>query len=84
MTTLGSPHTIPDRELAAREAADAAGVPLAHVYPGLKRLADRRQIFSPARGFYVPIPPEIRTWGSVPATHFVDAGHGHVAFAGFL
>ena len=39
---------LPDRLLSegtswftAREAADAAGVPLAHVYPGLKRLADR-------------------------------------------
>ncbi|MCZ7629650.1 MAG: hypothetical protein M5U19_11620 [Microthrixaceae bacterium] len=62
----------------AREAADAAGVPLAHVYPGLKRLADRGQIFSPARGFYVPIPPEFRMWGSVPATHFVDAMMRHL------
>ena len=62
----------------ATEAAQAAGIPLAHVYPGLKRLADRGQIFSPARGFYVPIPPEFRTWGSVPATHFVDAMMRHL------
>lgn len=62
----------------ARDAADAAGVPVAHVYPGLKRLADRGQIFSPARGFYVPIPPEFRTWGSVPAAHFVDAMMRHL------
>jgi len=62
----------------ARDAAQAAGVPLAHVYPGLKRLVDRGQIFSPARGFYVPIPPEFRTWGSVPATHFVDAMMRHL------
>ncbi len=41
----------------ASEAAAAAGIPLAHVYPGLKRLMDRGQVFSPARGFYVPIPP---------------------------
>lgn len=62
----------------ASEAADTVGVPLAHVYPGLKRLADRGQIFSPARGFYVPIPPEFRTWGSVPATHYVDAMMRHL------
>lgn len=62
----------------ASEAADAAGIPLAHVYPGLKRLMDRGQVFSPARGFYVPIPPEFRTWGSVPATHFVDAMMRHL------
>ena len=62
----------------ASEAAQAAGVPLAHVYPGLKRLADRGQIFSPARGFYVAIPPEFRTWGSVPASHYVDAMMRHL------
>lgn len=62
----------------APEAAEAAGVPLDHVYPGLKRLMDRGQIFSPARGFYVPIPPEFRTWGAVPATHFVDAMMRHL------
>lgn len=62
----------------ASEAADAAGIPLAHVYPGLKRLMDRKLVFSPARGFYVPIPPEFRTWGSVPATHFVDAMMRHM------
>ena len=62
----------------AHEAAEAVGVPVAHVYPGLKRLMDRGQVFSPARGFYVPIPPEFRTWGSVPATHFVDAMMHHL------
>jgi len=62
----------------AHEAAEAVGVPVAHVYPGLKRLMDRAQVNSPARGFYVPIPPEFRTWGSVPATHFVDAMMHHL------
>lgn len=62
----------------ASEAAEAAGIPLAHVYPGLKRLMDGGQVFSPARGFYVPIPAEFRRWGSVPATHFVDAMMRHL------
>ncbi len=62
----------------AIEAADAVGVPVGHVYPGLKRLMDRGQVFSPARGFYVPIPPEFRSWGSVPASHFVDAMMHHL------
>lgn len=62
----------------ASEAANAVGIPLAHVYPGLKRLMDRGQVFSPARGFYVVIPPEFRRWGSVPAAHFVDAMMRHL------
>lgn len=62
----------------AQGAADAAGVPLAHVYPGLKRLIDRGLVFSPAKGFYVPIPPEFRSWRSVPATHFIDAMMHHL------
>lgn len=42
------------------------------VRKGLERLAQARRIFSPARGFYVVVPPEFRSWGVVPGTHFVD------------
>jgi len=35
-------------------------------------LKRRGMLFSPTRGAYVPIPPEYRSWGAVPATHFVD------------
>ena len=30
------------------------------------------QLFSPSPGFYVPIPPEFRTWGVIPALDFID------------
>lgn len=53
-------------------AAQLSGVPVERVYSGLKRLTERGLIFSPARGFYVPIPPEFRSWGSVPAAEFID------------
>jgi predicted transcriptional regulator of viral defense system len=43
------------------------------VRKGLERLTRKRQIFSPARGFYVVIPPQLRRQGTVPATHFIDA-----------
>jgi hypothetical protein len=43
------------------------------VRKGLKRLARKRLIFSPARGFYVVVPPQFRPQGTVPATHFIDA-----------
>lgn len=63
----------------AHDAAQAADVPLAHVYPGLKRLMDRKLVFSPARGFSTcRSRRSFRTWGSVPATHFVDAMMRHL------
>lgn len=43
------------------------------VRKGLERLTRKRLIFSPARGFYVVIPPQYRRQGAVPATHFIDA-----------
>jgi predicted transcriptional regulator of viral defense system len=42
------------------------------VRKGLERLSRNGQIFSPSRGFYVVIPPEFRSWGTVPASHFID------------
>ena len=39
----------------------------------LKRLADRNRIASPARGFYVVIPPEYRRLGCLPAEQFIPA-----------
>lgn len=32
----------------------------------------KKQFASPARGLWIPIPPEFRTWGTTPALHFVD------------
>lgn len=58
--------------LTAAEAAELAGVPLAHVYPGLARLRRRGALFSPARGFYVVVPPEYRSWGVLPGELFID------------
>ena len=54
------------------EAAELAGVPAAHVYPGLQRLRRRGAMFSPARGFHVLIPAEYRSWGVLPGELFID------------
>jgi predicted transcriptional regulator of viral defense system len=54
------------------EAAELAGVPAAHVYPGLQRLRRRGVMFSPARGFHVVIPAEYRSWGVLPGELFID------------
>ncbi len=39
---------------------------------GLERLARKGEIFPPSRSFYVVVPPEFRSWGTVPAAHFID------------
>jgi predicted transcriptional regulator of viral defense system len=62
----------------AQDAALLSGTTLGGVYVGLKRLVARGRIFSPARGFYVPIPSEFRSWRSVPATHFIDQMMRHL------
>jgi len=54
------------------EAAEAAGVPVSHVYPGLARLRRRGAMFSPARGFHVVVPPEYRAWRVLPGELFID------------
>jgi predicted transcriptional regulator of viral defense system len=51
------------------------------------RWRSRQQAFSPTRGAYVLIPPQYRTWGAVPASHFVDdlmRFLGHPYYVGFL
>jgi predicted transcriptional regulator of viral defense system len=59
--------------VSATEAAQLAGVSPAHVYPGLQRLRRRGAMFSPARGLYVVVPPEYRSWGVLPGELFIDA-----------
>jgi predicted transcriptional regulator of viral defense system len=44
----------------------------AAVRRSLSRLRAGGQVFSPAQGFWVVIPPEYRSWGVVPAERFID------------
>ena len=69
------------------EAAELLGIPVEHVSPTLARWRRTGHLFSPTRGAYVPIPPEFRTWGAVPAVNFVDQmmRHlGHPYYVGLL
>ena len=64
------------------EAAELLGIPEHHVAPSLAQSRQRGYLFSPTTGLYVAIPPEFRSWGAVPAAHFVDPmmrhlGHGY-------
>ena len=44
----------------------------------LQRLLVHHRVFSPARGFYVVVPAEYRSWGVVPATWFIDPMMRHL------
>ncbi|MDO8506818.1 MAG: type IV toxin-antitoxin system AbiEi family antitoxin [Candidatus Limnocylindria bacterium] len=53
----------------------------------LARLIKQGRLFSPARGLYVVVPPEYRTWRVVPAEWFIDALMKHLGrsyYVGFL
>ncbi len=48
------------------------------VYGAAKYAIDRKRLFSPVRGLYVVVPPEHRSWGVTPATHFIDPMMRHL------
>lgn len=60
------------------EAASILGIPEGQVRQRLNPLQKADKLFSPARGGYVPIPAEYRSWGAVPASHFIDSLMHHL------
>ena len=61
-----------------REAEETLGVEGAAAYSILSRRRRRHEIFSPAHGLYVAVPPDYRSWGVVPGEWFVDAIMRHL------
>lgn len=55
------------------EIRQALGISAAAARQSLSRLAAKGDIASPARGFYVIVPPEYRQLGCLPADQFVPA-----------
>jgi len=55
-----------------QEVAEILDVGENHAASALVRLRRAHQVFSPARGLYVAIPPQFRTWGVIPAVEFID------------
>ena len=53
------------------EAAHVLGIPAEQVRVRLHRQVQTQRLFSPARGLWVPVPPEYRSWGVTPVTHFL-------------
>lgn len=74
-----TPNTLPDfllsqgrHSFTLADAKTVLGRDEDAVRKGLERLARKGEVFSPSRSFYVVVPPEFRSWGTVPAAHFVD------------
>ena len=57
----------------SREAQDALGVSADAAKLALNRLAKQGLVASPARGFYIIVPPEYSSLGSLPADQFIPA-----------
>lgn len=56
---------------ASSEAREALGVSADAAKLALNRLARQKMVASPARGFYVIVPPEYRSLGCLPADQFI-------------
>ena len=75
-----APSRLPDALLAegrywatTDELAALLGDPGKNTVRGaISRLVKQGRVFSPARGFYVMIPPEYHSWRSVPPEWFID------------
>lgn len=79
MATL-TPLNVPDWLLShgrtsasTSEIAKILEVPENRVRARLRNSVRRSQMFSPARGLWIPIPPEYRNWGATPALEFLDS-----------
>lgn len=58
--------------LSTDEVAHLLGIPTAHVPQRLAPLRKRSELFSPARGLWVPVPAEYREWGAPDPLTYID------------
>jgi predicted transcriptional regulator of viral defense system len=85
MPTRIPPSDVPDALISqgrywanTNELEEMTGQQGAVLRASLGRLRDDGLLFSPARGFYVFVPPEYRSWRVVPADWFIDAMMRHL------
>ena len=64
--------------LTTTELADVLGVPPGQVRQRLQAPTRRGEWTSPARGLWLPVPPEYRTWGAPPGLDVVDRLADHL------
>jgi predicted transcriptional regulator of viral defense system len=59
--------------LTTNEVAELLGTTANQVSPRLASAIKRGEWIAPARGLWIPVPPEYRNWGGPPAVEFIDA-----------
>ena len=69
--------------LTTKDVSHLCGVPTNQVSQRLVPLRKRSRIFSPARGLWVPVPAEYRTWGAPDPLLYIDDMMRHLD-AGYL
>lgn len=65
-------------DFTVEEAMELLGLHRDAAIDALRRLRNRDAVFSPAKGLYVAVPPEYRSWGVIPGEWFVDAMMRHL------
>lgn len=69
--------------LSTAEVMHLCGLPANQVSQRMASLRKGGKLFSPARGLWVPIPPEYRTWGAPDPMVYIDDMMAHLG-AGYL
>jgi predicted transcriptional regulator of viral defense system len=60
------------------EAADALAIPRDQVRVRMHRYVQQGRVIAPARGLWVPVPPQDRVYGSLPGLEMIDVLMGHL------
>lgn len=60
------------------QAADLLGVPATQVPQRMAATKRRGEWIAPARGLWIPVPPEFRAWGGPPAVEFIAPLMAHL------
>lgn len=68
----------------AADLAARTGTTMNSSYVALHQAMDAKLVFSPAKGLYVLVPAEYRTWGTVPADWFIDDMMRHLGRAYYV
>jgi predicted transcriptional regulator of viral defense system len=60
------------------QAADALAIPEDQVRVRMHRYVQQGRVIAPARGLWVPVPPQHRIYGSLPGLQLIDLLMGHL------
>jgi len=66
------------------EVGELLGAPVSQVPQRLAVPKQRGEWISPARGLWVPVPPEFRAWGGPPATEFIASLMRHLGVSYYI